>query len=62
LNPEIAVERFISETPPNLIIAPEWGGIRHGEFIKMLLTLMENKNTYQGKFYISELDSETKTS
>lgn len=51
LNPGIIIERFLSETPPELIIAPKWGGIRHGEFILTLQELMNKKQTYQGRLF-----------
>jgi hypothetical protein len=51
LNPEIVIERFLSETPPDLIIAPQWSGLRHGEFIKKLGKLLLEQNTHQGKYF-----------
>ncbi len=49
LNPEIIVERFIAESPPDYLIAPKWGGIKNFEIIHKIEKLLKSRNSYQGK-------------
>ena len=51
LRSNIYIERFISETPPNLLIAPKWGGLRLKDIIEKLDKKLLEKNTWQGKIY-----------
>ena len=53
LNPKIIVERFVSEAPDNLLIAPRWG-LKNFEFTAKLETLLEARRTWQGRLYQSE--------
>lgn len=55
LNPSIVMERFISQAPANLLIAPNWG-IKNFEFVVKVEKLLEKRNTWQGRLY-----SKTKT-
>jgi len=48
LNPEIAIERFISQSPPSLIIAPEWG-LKNFEFAAKIEKRLIERDTWQGK-------------
>lgn len=48
LNPKIIVERFVSEAPDNLLIAPRWG-LKNFEFTAKLEKLLAKKNTWQGR-------------
>ncbi len=50
LRPDMVVERFISQSPKELILAPDWG-IRNYEFTMMLLNKMKEKEAYQGQLY-----------
>lgn len=50
LNPKIAVERFISQSPKELLIAPDWG-LKNFEFVHKLEKRLEERNTRQGKNY-----------
>ena len=50
LNPEIIIERFISQSPLDLLINQRWG-IKNFEFIHRLEKRLEKRNTYQGKLY-----------
>lgn len=50
LNPAIAIERFISQSPLRLLIAPTWG-IKNFEFANELSNYMISKKCYQGKKY-----------
>ncbi len=51
LNPEIIVERFISESPSNLLIAPKWGGLKNFEIVHKIEKKLEENNVWQGKKY-----------
>lgn len=50
LNPEIVVERFVSEAPDELLVAPRWG-LKNFEFTARLEKLLESRNTWQGRLY-----------
>jgi radical SAM protein (TIGR01212 family) len=50
LNPRIAIERMISQSPPGFIIAPDWG-VKNFEFIVRVERRMAQRNTYQGRLY-----------
>ncbi len=51
LNPRIIIERFISESPSNLLIAPKWGGMKNFEIVHKIEKELKNRNTWQGKKY-----------
>lgn len=51
LNPSIIIERFISESPQELIISPDWGGIKNFEFVNRLEKRMIERQTWQGRRY-----------
>ena len=53
LNPGIVIERFVSQSPKELLIAPQWG-LKNYEFTARLLHRMQERDTYQGKFYTPE--------
>lgn len=48
LRPDIAIERFVSQSPPDLLIAPNWG-LKNYEFTHLLEKNMQKKNILQGK-------------
>jgi radical SAM protein (TIGR01212 family) len=50
LNPEIIVERFISQSPKDLLIAPKWG-LKNFEFVAKVEKRLEERNTWQGRLY-----------
>jgi radical SAM superfamily enzyme len=50
LNPAIVVERFVSEAPDALLVAPRWG-LKNFEFTAKLEMLLEEKNTWQGRLF-----------
>ncbi|MBR5843256.1 MAG: TIGR01212 family radical SAM protein [Bacteroidaceae bacterium] len=47
LRPDIVVERFVSQSPTNLLIAPHWG-VKNHEFTARLLRRMRERDTVQG--------------
>jgi len=51
LRPNIIIERFISEAPKNLLIAPKWGNLKNFEIVAKIDKKLIEKNTWQGKFY-----------
>ncbi|KAA6346127.1 hypothetical protein EZS27_006349 [termite gut metagenome] len=50
LRPDMALDRFISQSPEELLIAPHWG-MKNYEFTALLQKRMREKQAYQGKFY-----------
>ena len=55
LRPNIVLERFISEAPQNLLIAPKWQGLKNFEIVAKIDKALLEKNTWQGKFYKSPI-------
>ncbi len=53
LNPSIIVERFVSQAPPNMLIAPKWG-LKNFEFVAKLEKLLEKRQTWQGRLWEEE--------
>jgi radical SAM protein (TIGR01212 family) len=50
LNPLITVERFTSQAPPGLLIAPAWG-VKNYVFTARVKRLLEERDTWQGREY-----------
>ena len=50
LNPDIVIERFVSQSPAELLIAPHWG-LKNHEFTARLLRRMKERNSRQGDKY-----------
>lgn len=50
LNPKIIVERFVSEAPDDLLVAPRWG-LKNFEFTAKLEKLLEERDTWQGRLF-----------
>jgi len=50
LRPDIAVERFVSQSPPELLIAPDWG-LKNYEFTHLVEKKMREHHSFQGKLY-----------
>jgi len=48
LNPKIAIERFVSQSPKELLIAPEWG-LKNFEFTAKIEKRLKERDTWQGK-------------
>ncbi len=51
--PHICMERFVSQTPKEYRIAPNWG-IKNHEFIYKLDKRMLERNTYQGRLFLQQ--------
>ena len=50
LRPDMVVERFVSQSPKDLLIAPDWG-LKNYEFVVRLQKRMKERGAYQGKKY-----------
>ena len=48
LNPEIIVERFVSEAPSKMVIAPQWG-LKNFEFVAKVEKRLVERDTWQGR-------------
>jgi uncharacterized protein len=48
LRPDIAVERFVSQSPPELLIAPDWG-LKNHEFTHLVEKEMKRRGSAQGQ-------------
>lgn len=51
LRPDIVIERFTSESPADLLIAPQWGGLKNYAIADKITQTMKNNNLWQGKAY-----------
>ncbi len=49
LRPDIILERFVSQSPAELLLAPRWG-LKNHEFTHKLLKYMQNNNASQGDY------------
>jgi len=49
LRPDIVIERFISQAPIDLLIAPKWNSLKNFEMVAKIDKKMELMNTWQGK-------------
>lgn len=50
LRPDLVLERFVSQSPKDLLIAPDWG-LKNYEFVARLQKRMKERGAYQGKKY-----------
>ena len=48
LRKEIIVDRFVSQSPPGMVIAPHWGR-KNYEFTNLLVNYMKKEGVWQGK-------------
>lgn len=51
LRPDLVLERFISQSPKELLLAPDWG-LKNHEFTARLQKRMCERDAWQGKYYI----------
>ncbi|QIK58859.1 TIGR01212 family radical SAM protein [Dysgonomonas sp. HDW5A] len=52
LNPDFIIERFVSQSPKSLLIAPDWG-LKNFEFTAKVLKRFAERKAYQGRLYKS---------
>ena len=50
LSPRIIIERFVSQAPYALLIAPRWG-LKNFEFVAKLEKRLAERNTWQGRLF-----------
>ena len=50
LNPAIAIERFVSQSPKELLIAPEWG-LKNFEFTAKIEKRLNERDAQQGRLF-----------
>ena len=50
LSPDIVLERFASQSPKELLIAPDWG-IKNHELVDKVKARMRQRGTWQGRLY-----------
>ena len=50
LNPAIAIERFVSQSPKELLIAPEWG-LKNFEFTAKIEKRLRERDAWQGRLF-----------
>ena len=50
LNPALVLERFASQSPKELLIAPDWG-IKNHELVDKVKARMRERGTWQGRLY-----------
>ena len=48
LNPELVLERFVSQSPKDLLIAPDWG-LKNHEFSNKVRKRLRERDSWQGK-------------
>ena len=53
LNPKIAIERFVSQSPKELLIAPEWG-LKNFEFTAKIEKQLKERNAWQGRLFFND--------
>ncbi len=53
LNPKIAIERFVSQSPKSLLLAPEWG-LKNFEFLAKIDKRLEERDSWHGKKYLKQ--------
>ena len=51
LRPDIILERVVSQSPKELLIAPDWG-LKNYEFTERVKKRMQERGAYQGKMYV----------
>jgi radical SAM protein (TIGR01212 family) len=52
LNPKIIIERFISQAPREMLVAPRWG-LKNFEFVARVEKRLAERNTWQGRLFNS---------
>ncbi|MBD3275164.1 MAG: TIGR01212 family radical SAM protein [Candidatus Marinimicrobia bacterium] len=54
LSPEVIVGRLAAGTPPRMLVAPKWDGVRHTNVIQDVIREMNRRGTEQGSRYHKE--------
>ena len=56
LRPDLVLERFVSQSPKQLLIAPDWG-LKNHEFTARVKRRMQERDSWQGKRYRGGVES-----
>jgi len=51
LSPEIIIERFVSESPSDLLIAPKWGRLKNFEITERIRKKFIELQSFQGRYW-----------
>ena len=51
LRPDMILERFVSQSPKELLIAPHWG-LKNYEFTNLLVNYLKQHQIHQGQFFL----------
>lgn len=51
LNPDIVIERFAGEVPPRYLVSEPWMKLRYDEVLARIEKRMEERETWQGRYY-----------
>ena len=51
LSPDIVVERFVSVSPAEKVIAPRWNRMKNFEVVALIDKELEQRGTWQGRFF-----------
>lgn len=51
INPKVCIERFLSQVPPKLLIAPRWNKVKNFEFAHKVNNRLKERQTHQGIFF-----------
>ena len=54
LRPNLILERFVSQSPANMLVAPHWG-LKNYEFTHRLIHFLNEKGNYQGQIESSDI-------
>ena len=55
LRPDMVLERFVSQSPKELLIAPDWG-LKNHEFTDKVKKRMREREAWQGKYYKGKVE------
>lgn len=58
LRKDLIIERFISQSPKEMLIAPNWG-LKNHEFTNIFINYLRNTGIYQGKLLQNKIQTET---
>ena len=56
LRTDIIIDRFISESPKHLLIAPKWNGLKNFEIVAKIDKRLKERELWQGRYSETELD------
>lgn len=51
IRPDIVIDRFINESPPDKLLAPKWDSLKNFEVLSKVEKLLVENDTWQGKYY-----------